>query len=87
MHRHAHPGYRDFSYYFTLMMSCPQLLNTYSACAALELSNTRSEYLPVALNYYNEVIKGVQSMIESNSIDGSEDWLLILITFLTLVEV
>jgi len=69
------------------MKTFPELLDAFCACAAVELSNSRPKYLSVALNHYNIAIKALRSTIASNNFDGSEDWLLILITLLTLVEV
>jgi hypothetical protein len=72
---------------FSLAHRYPMLMDTFLSCSAIFLSNEHSNLLPFALHHYSTAISSIRAKINDGSIDGTEDWLMVMTLFLCIFEV
>lgn len=83
----THPGFNDWSYTISQGLQNPCLMDILLACSAVLLTQTRPEMLSIAFQYYSSAISGTRARIESGTVDGSEDWILMMVCYLAIFEV
>lgn len=79
--------YGKFSYFLTLGLSYPILMDAYLATASIHLAATDPEKTVSAVQLYNSAIHDLQRMLNAGELDGNEDWLLLVSICLCLFEV
>ncbi|PLB48626.1 hypothetical protein P170DRAFT_446499 [Aspergillus steynii IBT 23096] len=64
----------------------PALMNSLLACAALYQPGTAESKTRNALRYYSNALGMTRSMIENSTLEGTEDWLLVLTLIMCIFE-
>jgi hypothetical protein len=57
------------------------------AIAAMHLSNKLGRYSRIATEYYVSALASLSAMVEKREVEGSEDWLMLMVILLCLYEV
>lgn len=57
------------------------------AISAMHLSNKLGRYTHIATEYYVSALGSLRSMVDGGEIEGSEDWLMLMVIMLCLYEV
>ena len=57
------------------------------AISAMHLSNKSGRYTRIATEYYVSALGSLRSMVDGGEVEGSEDWLMLMVTLLCLYEV
>lgn len=83
----AHPGFQDWTYTISQAFEHPCLMDTLLACSAIQLARKRPDMLQMAFGYYSSAVSNTRVKIEAGEIDGSEDWLLMMVCHLAIFEV
>lgn len=68
-------------------IACPPLMNSLLACAALFQTEAGERRTHNALKYYSNSLGMTRSMIENSTLEGTEDWLLVLTLIMCIFEV
>jgi hypothetical protein len=84
---HAHQGFKTDSYTKMYGMDIRCVIDVVLAVAATHLSGKEPRYRRTAIEYYCSAIAGLRTKVEEKSIDGGEDWLLLMTIVLLLYEV
>lgn len=84
---HAHPGFRDHSYIVLSGLNVRCAMDVVLAVSALHLSAKQPKFKLVAIEYYLSAIAGLRAKVEEKIVDGTEDWLLVMVILLCLFEV
>jgi Fungal specific transcription factor domain len=84
---HAHPGFADHSYIFSLALGVPALMDVFLACSAIHLSENHPRMESIAMKHYSSAVTVLRKLIDEKEVDGTEDWLLTMAIFLCLFEV
>lgn len=84
---HAHRGFADYSPLLIIGSQNSMLLNIFLATAATHAAWSNPRFKPISIKYYNSVISSLRKAIDSETVKGDEDWLLVVINFLCLFEV
>lgn len=82
----SHPGFTDWTATIREGLQHPCLMDVFLACSAIHLSHTRPEMRAVAFSYYSSAVSNTRLQIERGQLDGSEEWLLILVCYLAIFE-
>ncbi|KAH6668812.1 fungal-specific transcription factor domain-containing protein [Halenospora varia] len=83
----AHPVFGDYSSLFGLGADCSTLMEIFLATTAIHTSWTNPKFKTIAVKYYNSVVSNVRKAIETSTVEGDEDWLLLTTNFMCIFEV
>lgn len=84
---HAHPAFSDPSYIMLTAMNVRCTMDVVLAVSALHLSVKNARFRRVSVEYYVSAIASLRTKVEGKDIDGTEDWLLLIVMLLCLFEV
>jgi hypothetical protein len=84
---HAHQGFKSDSYMKMYGMDFRCLIDVALAVGAMHLSGKQPRYRRPAIEYYCSAIAGLRTKVDEKSINGGEDWLLMMTILLLLYEV
>jgi hypothetical protein len=84
----VYTGFHDHTYIFSLALQYDCVMDIYLACIALYYSwKGTTDLIPTAWKYYSDATSAVAARMQEGSVEGNEDWLLILACFSCMFEV
>jgi hypothetical protein len=84
---HSHQAFFDHSYMVNIALHVPAVMDAFLALSSMHLSAQQDESYPVAIEYYSSAVRGLRNMLNTQAMNGTEDWLLIMMNILCLFEV
>lgn len=86
--RYAHPAFRTNSLdVVTGSKKVRCIMDLVSAISAMHLSSKMTRYNRISTEYYVSSISSLRTMVDSREIEGSEDWLMLVVILFCLYEV
>ncbi|RDL38170.1 uncharacterized protein BP5553_05603 [Venustampulla echinocandica] len=84
---HAHRGFANYSSLLVIGSQNSMIMNIFLATAATHAGWSNPRFKPLSIKYYNSVISSLRKAIDTQTVKGDEDWLLVVTNFLCLFEV
>ncbi|KAL2063307.1 hypothetical protein VTL71DRAFT_5112 [Oculimacula yallundae] len=84
--RHAHPLYSKYHDVFHFAFENPDIMSVFLGIAALRISQNNENFAINATKFYNPSVSAVSRYIKGGKVDGTEEWLLVLIAFMVIFE-
>ncbi|KAH7319211.1 fungal-specific transcription factor domain-containing protein [Rhexocercosporidium sp. MPI-PUGE-AT-0058] len=84
--RHAHPLYSTYQDVFQFGFERPDIMNVFLGIAALRISQNNKKCAIEATKFYNPSVNAVSRSIRAGEVNGTEEWLLVLIAFMVIFE-
>lgn len=85
---HAHPGYRSGSLGMLAELKRVQcIIDLVYAISGLHLSNEIVRFNHISTEYYVSAIASLRAMVAKREVEGSEDWLMLMVIMFCLYEV
>ncbi|PVH81427.1 hypothetical protein DL98DRAFT_653888 [Cadophora sp. DSE1049] len=81
--RHAHPSYSTYPDVFQFGFEKPDIMNVFLGIAALRIGQNNENFAIEATKFYNPSVNAVSRSIREGKVNGTEEWLLVLIAFMT----
>lgn len=85
--RHAHPSYSTYQDVFQFGFERPDIMNVFLGIAVLRIGQNNENFTIEATKFYNPSVNAVSRSIREGKINGTEEWLLVLIAFMVIFEV
>ncbi|KAH8705770.1 fungal-specific transcription factor domain-containing protein [Talaromyces proteolyticus] len=83
---HSHAGFFDHSYVVQLALHNPSMMDALVAFSSVHKAAHSVDDYPMAVERYGSAIKSIRRMLDSKTLNGTEDWLLLVVDFLCLFE-
>jgi hypothetical protein len=85
---YAHPGFRLVSIrYLSELRKVRCIMDMVLAISAQHLAHTQSRFNRLSTEYYVSAITNLRTMVDKRELEGSEDWLLLMVMFFCIFEV
>ncbi|KAH7391296.1 fungal-specific transcription factor domain-containing protein [Cadophora sp. MPI-SDFR-AT-0126] len=84
--RHAHPSYSTYQDVFQFGFEMPDIMNVFLGIAALRIGQNNENFAIKATKFYNPSVNAVSRSIREGKVNGTEEWLLVLIAFMVIFE-
>lgn len=85
--RHAHPSFSTYQDVFQFGFENPDIMNVFLGIAALRIGQNNENFTIEATKFYNPSVNAVSRSIKEGKVNGTEEWLLVLIAFMVIFEV
>lgn len=84
---HAHPVYAAYKDVYQVGFQMPDVMNVFLGIAALRIGQNSRNSAIKATQLYIPSVNAVQRSIKDREVNGTEDWLLVVIAFMVVFEV
>lgn len=84
---HAHPIYLSSEWFLRGAVQNASLMHGLLACSAVHMSHLHPKYRLTAIEYYSQAVSATREKMERKELNGTEDWLIMLMVLSYLVEV
>ncbi len=84
---HARPVYAAYKDVYQIGFQNPDIMNVFLGIAALRIGQNSDDSFTQATALYTPSVNALYRSIKEREVDGTEDWLLVLVAFMVIFEV
>ncbi|CZS95104.1 uncharacterized protein RCO7_05883 [Rhynchosporium graminicola] len=81
--RHAHPAYSKYHDVIQFAFERPDIMRVFLGIAALRIGHNNKNFAIKAIKFYTPSVSAIARSISEGKVNGTEEWLLVLIAFMT----